>query len=170
MNRLDRAVALLDNPDQDGIRADLTAFFGPRAGVYLDVNDKMRADDGRRRLLPLSWSWAALLAGYVWCFYRKMYIYGAVMLLLPVIGRMAPLGPALNLAAASVAKTLYVHRALARIVTADELRLVGAHRSSYLTQAGGVSLAAGILGGLLYAATFAFAVFVIVTLLRHIIS
>jgi hypothetical protein len=44
------AASLFDDADQDRVRADLSAFFGPRAETYLHTDEKMRAGTGRRRM------------------------------------------------------------------------------------------------------------------------
>jgi hypothetical protein len=145
------------NKDQDRVRADLATFFGSRPEIYLSIYEKMRSS-GRP---GFSWSWAAFFGGFVWFFYRRMYVWGASLILLPII--LAVLYPSMTafsyLYFAASAKPLYVHVALKRIGKADELGLTGTERSEYLRRAGGVSLTAGIIAGFLAAAFVAAAIY-----------
>jgi hypothetical protein len=155
--RARKAAELLDEVDQQRIYADLTTFFGPRAEVFLDTYEKMRSGTGARRTAPKSWSWPVFLGSFTWFFYRKMYAYGAMIIILPIIlGYLfGSAGSALPILFAVWAKGWYVTYALHRIIKADTLGLTGAERSDYLQRAGGVSLPAGIFAGLLYAALLA---------------
>jgi hypothetical protein len=119
----------------------------------------MRARPGR---WARTWSWPGFLFGFVWFFYRKMYLVGAITILLPIIiGLLFPsVGTAGTLAAIGAsAKAYYVQSALSRIIKADTLGLTGADRTDYLRRAGGVSLVAGVFAGVLYVALFALAIF-----------
>jgi hypothetical protein len=145
--------ALLDEIDQDRIRADLAVFFGGRAEPYLRLYARMLAGSGARRTFPLSWSWPVFLGSFVWFFYRKMYAIGALMLGIPIV-----LGFLVDvditggmLAFAFFAKTLYVQSALRRICLADDRALAGEERRAYLRLAGGVSPIAGLIAGTVYA-------------------
>lgn len=151
---------LLDNLDQAPIVADLTTFFGPRSEVYLDTYEKMRQASGSRRTMPRTWSWPVFLGSFTWFFYRKMYAYGAMLIIVPMVLSylFGSAGGALSIVFAIWAKGLYVNSALSRIVKADELSLAGTERTDYLQQAGGVSLPAGIFAGLIYASLLALAV------------
>jgi hypothetical protein len=155
--RAKKAAELLDEVDQQRVYADLTTFFGPRAEVFLDTYEKMRSGTGARRTAPKSWSWPVFLGSFTWFFYRKMYAYGAMIVILPIIlGYLfGSAGSALPILFAIWAKGWYVSYALNRIIKADGLGLTGAERSDYLQRAGGVSLPAGIFAGLLYAALLA---------------
>ena len=76
---------LFDEADQNRIRADLSVFFGPNADTFLETYEKMRSETGTRRNMPKTWSWPVFLGSFVWFFYRKMYAYGAIIILLPII-------------------------------------------------------------------------------------
>ena len=105
----------------------------------------------------MTWNWPAFLGSFTWFFYRKMYLYGAMIIILPIIlGYLfGSAGSALPILFAIWAKAWYVTCALNRIVKADKLGLTGGERTDYLQRAGGVSLPAGIFAGLLYAALLA---------------
>lgn len=160
---------LLDNADQARVRADLTTFFGPRAEVYLDTYEKMRSATGSRRMMPRTWSWPVFLGSFTWFFYRKMYAYGAMIIILPMIlGYLfGSAGGAMAIVFAIWAKGWYVGSALHRIVKADKLGLAGAERSDYLQRAGGVSLPAGIFAGFIYASLLGLMIFAAVYKAGH---
>lgn len=84
-----------------------------------------------------------------------MYGAGATLVVLPIIFGLlfgSAGGTGSFAAAAMFAKTWYVHTALSRLRKADELGLTGAEREDYLRRAGGVSVIAGTLTGVLFAA------------------
>jgi hypothetical protein len=143
---------IFEAPDQDRVRADLAAFFGPHAEAYLGVYGKMRE---RSKQWVASWSWPGFLAPIVWLFYRKLYLLGALCLFVPIaIAVLFDLegGVAIAIAVALSAKAWYVSAGLRRIAEADRLELVGAERRDFLRRVGGVSPTAGWLVGLLHIA------------------
>jgi hypothetical protein len=152
---------LLDDVDQARVRANLTTFFGPRAETFLDIYETMRSGTGGRRARPVTWSWPVFLGSFTWFFYRKMYAYGAMIVILPIVlGYLfGSAGSALPFVFAMWAKGWYVTYGLNRIVKADRLGLTGPARTDYLQRAGGVSLTAGIFAGLIYAALLALVIF-----------
>jgi hypothetical protein len=143
---------LFDAPDQRRVREDLATFFGPNAQAYLDLYDRMRDAAPRERIKLRTWSWPVFLGSFSWFFYRKMYLYGAMVIFMPIFfGYLfGSASGAISIIFAMWAKNWYVNYALGRIVKADKLGLTGAERADYLQRAGGVSWLAGILGGLLY--------------------
>ena len=151
---------LLDDVDQARVHADLTTYFGPRSEVYLETYEKMRSATGRQRTMPRTWSWPVFLGSFTWFFYRKMYAYGAMLVIAPMVLSylFGAAGGMLPIVFAMWAKGFYVNSALNRIVKADKLGLTGAERSDYLQRAGGVSLPAGIFAGLIYASLLALAI------------
>ena len=144
--------AIFDAPDQDRVHAELATFFGPHADVYLAVYEKMRAAEPAKRMVVRAWSWPVFLGSFTWFFYRKMYAYGAIVILLPLaVGYLfGSAGGGVWLILAIWAKAWYVNAALARITKADQLGLAGAERSDYLRRAGGVSMVAGIFAGAVF--------------------
>jgi hypothetical protein len=140
---------LYGGEDPEKMRTDLTTFFGPRSEAYLAVWDKMRSGGS----WAFSWSWPGFLLTFVWFFYRKMYAWGAVTILVPiVVGILYPSGSVGSLAAmGALGKGLYVNAGVNRIRKANQLGLTDKARTEYLTRAGGVSTVAGILAGILYA-------------------
>jgi hypothetical protein len=152
---------LFDDPDQERVRADLSEFFGPRAEIYLAVYDKMREAPAAKRMVTRSWSWPVLLGAFTWFFYRKMYAYGASLIIAPIIlGYLfGGTSTVIGILFAMWAKCWYVNYALSRVSKADKLGLMGTERTEYLQRAGGVSLTAGIFAGVIYALAIAAAIY-----------
>jgi hypothetical protein len=148
--RRSRLPPLFDAPDQSRVRAELAAFFGPNAGVYVDTYDKMRAEG---KSITRTWSWPVFFGSFVWFFYRKMYGPGALVLFLPMLLKYLIGGMSIGsiVVFAISAKSWYVTTAMARIAKADQLGLKGDERIDYLQRAGGVSLIAGLLAGFVFA-------------------
>jgi len=155
MNRTE-LTAVFDHPDQAQIRADLTAYFGPRPERFLAVYDRMRQAGAERWVRPLSWNAAVFFFSFVWFFYRKRYSLGVVTLLLSILmvgfglsyaqqARVGFDGLVLGMVLSFFADTWYVRSAVRRIFEADDLELVGEQRQNYLRLAGGVSKTAGSL-------------------------
>jgi len=158
-----RLKQLVDAPDQLRIRAELTEFFGPRAEVYLETYEKMRGGTEKNQYMVFTWSWPVFLGSFVWFFYRKLHLYGAFMVLMPialsyVTGATAAGGGSVAVFAV-YSKYIYVHSALSRIIKADDLGLAGQERLDYLHKAGGVSLTAGLFAGLIYILGLAAAIY-----------
>ena len=151
----------LKDPDQAARRAELENFFGPNAGKFLPVYDRLHADavsagSGRPkfRLFHGGFSVPAFLFGPVWFLYRKMWVIAAVVVtgmiaiaLIPGTGRAGlPIGVLLGL----LAYRVYVQHA---IVALQKMRRAdGTIDPAALARVGGVSKTAGWIGGLLYGA------------------
>lgn len=168
-------VGLLDAADQERVRADLAVLFGPRAQIFQQAYEKMRAKSGRGRMQAIGWNWPALFVPFAWFFFRKMYLYGAVILLLPILIEFVidiPSGATIGLAivVSMYSKSWYVQKALGHIAEADARGLAGAERAEYFRRVGGVSVLAGTLAGLLYAAIVAFVLLAVVQILRSPIT
>lgn len=113
----------------------------------------------RLPLLP-SWNWAAFLATVPWLFYRKMYLGGIILVAMPVfLDHILPgslfLGSGLLIAvtAGLCGKSWYVEHAVRRIVKARHDFQDQPMREAFLARARGVSLPAGIFGGLIQIVT-----------------
>jgi hypothetical protein len=121
----------------------------------LEIYNQMLTRKGSKRLYVTSWSWVVLLTGFPWFFYRKMYGFGAALVLIPflihyVIGGIGMVALAATFAIS--AKGGYVRAGLRRLLKADELALAGEERQRYLARAGGVSVVAGTIAGVTVAA------------------
>ena len=116
----------------------------------------------RNRPYVPTWNWAAFFAAFPWLFYRKMYVFGTLLIFVPpllgyLFGITGNAGVAAGLAVST--KSLYVQLAMRRLQKADNLGLIGEERQTYLRRAGGVSVLAGVLAGLLYAVLIGLAIF-----------
>jgi Protein of unknown function (DUF2628) len=154
---------IFERPDQGRVRADLATFFGPQAETYLRIYDKMRANS---KNWVMSWSWSGFLAPIVWLFYRKLYLYGALCIVVPLVLAFVfdlSAGSSIAVVIGMSAKAWYVGAGLQRIAKADELGLLDKERRDYLRRAGGVSTIAGVLVGIAYAAIIVLIIFSIVT-------
>lgn len=156
LRRKDQFTPLFALERQASVIKDLFAFFGPDPETYLEVYDEMRRRNGKTALV--TWSWPVSFVTFVWFFYRKQYIWGAAVILLPVIASLlfgfAGAG-GMAIVFACSAKSLYVRTALRRILKADDLGLAGDERVDYLRRAGGVSVVAAVFAGLLLALFYA---------------
>lgn len=129
-------------------RADLAAFFGPGADKYLKLHDKLQAAPS-----SVSFNWPAFSLAFVWFFYRKMYLFGALLAILSVVvGSVLPFGAGVSAGIVGFfANRAYIGEAKRRIKEADGLGLTGEERAAYLRRVGGVSMPAALVAGLLYA-------------------
>jgi hypothetical protein len=154
-------------PDQQSIRQDLATFFGPRAEAYLAVYDKLHNATPAERVRLRTWSSPVFFGSFTWFFFRKMYLYGAMLVFTPLLLSylFGSAGGATSIVFAMFAKRWYVNYGLGRIIKADQLGLVGDERTDYLRRAGGVSWPAGIFAGLIYG--FAVALVIVGVMARH---
>jgi hypothetical protein len=166
MARKSATLALLSNENHERVLVDLGIFFGLRSEAYIKIFEEMRPKPGvassSRSSFPRSWSWPTFLLSFVWFFYRKMYLIGAIAILVPVV--LSLLLPGAGSAGAYAglalaAKPMYVQSALGRIAKADALGLSGRERAEYLKRGGGVSWPAGVAAGVLYALFLALAIY-----------
>ncbi|HLH95837.1 MAG TPA: GYF domain-containing protein [Xanthobacteraceae bacterium] len=145
--------------EQDDLTRDLREFFGPRAETYLAIHARMRSGTNA---FAGGWNWPVFFIGFPWFFYRKMYVIGAIVLIAPalaayLIGFTGNAG--ISAVLATLANRIYISIAMRRLKKADTLALVGEERRDYLRRAGGVSVVAGTLAGLVLAASFASIIF-----------
>lgn len=138
-------LALAESPDQEGVRADLAAFFGPKADRFLAKYERMFRT--KKLFRRSSWNWPVFFLNYTWFFYRKMYLAGAVIVGLPLaFSLLLPDDRGFSGAAlvfALLADNSYVSHALKQVIKARALGLQGAERAAYLQKRGGVSKLAG---------------------------
>lgn len=146
------STTVFDDLEQDKVVADLTTFFGPRAERYLRLYEEIRSRPFKKRHSVPSWNWGVFVASFVWFFYRKQYILGASILLVPFIVSLfiGSVGAGVYIVFAIYANTWYVQSAIGRIAKADKLGLVGEERSDYLRRAGGVSKIGGGIAAFIY--------------------
>lgn len=125
-------------------------FVGPNADKFIRI---YRAQGENKHVT--SFNWAVLLATLPWFFYRKLYVVGAGILLLPII--LVVIFPDLSgvgttglaVALALFANSLYVQIARRRIKKLKALNLLPAEREQRIRKAGGTSPAGAVFGTLI---------------------
>ncbi|HEX8365131.1 MAG TPA: hypothetical protein VF603_07595 [Allosphingosinicella sp.] len=137
---------------------EIAAFIGPNAESFHGAWEATRAKNvGGRGGIAFAFCWPALLFGFAWFLYRKMWAFGLLLLVLPVaLGFVfeTPGGTIGMLVAMSLfAKSLYVQHALPKIA---DTRGGG---EAAVRAAGGVSLLGGAIGGAILAAGAASAIY-----------
>jgi hypothetical protein len=110
-----------------------------------------------------SLNWAALFFPTTWFLYRKMWLWGAGIIILPIVfltlfPDLARFGNSgLAIACGVSANTLYVQTARNRIAAIERRDLAEAERDMLIAKAGGTSVGGLIFGILLTAALFSLA-------------
>jgi len=149
----------------------LTDFIGPRAPIYLahyqrteslDVPATAPAREKPNR--AISWHWPAFVLTIPWLFYRKMYLGGIVLVILPVLfDHIAPgslfFGSGLLIAICTglYAKSWYLAHARGKIDRATERFSELDQRIAYIRHAGGVSIPGAVFGALTQGITISLA-------------
>ena len=132
---------------------DVAAYVGPNAERFRAAWEKSR-DQGvaGKAGLVRSWNWAAFFLSFGWWAYRKQWLVAAVLLIVPIaVSLLLPRsGSALSGASiiiTMISKPTYIQLAVARIA---KIKATGGNRDDIIS-AGGVSLPAGIIAGVLLA-------------------
>lgn len=127
---------------------EMAAFIGPNAERFRPAWEKLRdraaAGDGRPGLAV---SWPALIFTFAWFFYRKMWLLGLAVLVLPTLLGMLldnmPASMAAMIAVAMFGKGLYLQHAARRIAATK----AGGGGIAEIGKAGGVSVTGAVIGG-----------------------
>lgn len=132
---------------------DLARFIGPNAESFRGAWEATRAKTlGGRGGIAFAFCWPAFLFGFAWFLYRKMWAFGLLLLVLPVMLGFIfeSLGGSIGMAVAVslFAKSLYVQHALPKI---EDARATGGGDQA-VGAAGGVSIVGGAFGGAILAA------------------
>ncbi len=123
-------------------------YVGPNARRFLNLYHALVDGYGR----AWSFNWAVFFAGIPWFFYRRMYLPGVGILLVPIVlAFLIPTyAPAISIGlAASMAfwaNRYYVSTAIARIDRIKALGLSEEERNDRISEAGGVSAAGAAFG------------------------
>ncbi len=140
---------------------DIAAYIGPNAGKFRPAWEKLR-----QKILEKgygnTWSmcWPALFISYVWFFYRKQWVAGAVLVGLPiVIGFMFPSATGglggVAIVIALMAKSLYLQDVVQKTARIRAAEPDDAARHAALAAAGGISWPGAIVSGVFFAVTVA---------------
>lgn len=142
------------DPDQAARRAELAAFCGPRPDKFVKIYDKMAQQANPQPGIKPQFSffdsgfcWPAFFLGPIWMMYRKMWLWGGVILVAFVIFSFLPLprgvGIGLSVGMAVGGARLYVYNAIGTIAKLRD-------NPPALAAASGVSHLAGWTTGILY--------------------
>ena len=137
---------------------EIALFIGPNADRFHGAWEATRAKIERGRGgIAFGFCLPALLFGFAWFLYRKMWAMGLLLLVLPIALAFMFDSPGgsigTTVALALFAKSLYVHHALSKL---DAARAGG---EAAQRAAGGVSLAGGLVGAAIFAAGAAWLVY-----------
>jgi hypothetical protein len=143
---------------------DIALFVGPNAKRFQRAWQATRAKfEGGRGGIAFGFCLPALLFGFAWFLYRRMWTMGAMLLVLPVALSyfFASAGGSIGLSIAMslFGKSLYMQHAVARI---GALRERGAGDEE-IAAAGGTSLVGGLVGGVILAAGIGSLIYLIAT-------
>lgn len=140
----------------------LRLFVGPNADKFLQIHRRMEdAKSKKRGGFFYGLNWIVLFVPIVWYFYRKMFLAGAAILLVPPI--LILVFPALATVSTGglvgmlvvLSNRWYVERAIRKIRKIEELGLPSDERDARIRQSGGTSKFGAFLGSLIYVAIFA---------------
>ena len=169
--------ATKDVEKEDPFRRDLRTFLGPNADVFLDIWDRMELvkEPGglRARLIALriasdrnnvfSWSWPVFLMPIPWLMYRKMYLWAALWILIPIFLGILDFElegmTGAQIMLAMYGKSFYLARAEKKVKKISDQAANEEERRGLLQKAGGVSLPAGIMGGAIFVTLIGLTIF-----------
>ncbi|NQW00483.1 MAG: DUF2628 domain-containing protein [Rhodospirillales bacterium] len=143
-------------PRDDAYLLDL--FIGKNSAPFLNVYKAMQSE---KRFKWTGWSGINFVAGlfaFPWFFYRKLYLEGAALILIPVLlsflfpefmdkARLGLTGVLMILA-----NRYYMEQSLKKVRAIDALEIPVEERDALLRSRGGVSLAGGIFGAVIFCA------------------
>lgn len=144
---------------------DIAAYIGPNAEKFRPAWDQQRAVILKKGY-GFTWTfcWPALLVSYVWFFYRKQWILGGLLLVLPVL--IVIVYPAasgafggVGLAMATMAKSFYLQDIIPKIAKIRAAQPDAAIRAASLAASGGTSKLAAMLSAIFAAASIAALIF-----------
>lgn len=131
---------------------DMVAFLGPNSGAFRTAWERGRANVGDGGVgIVRGWSWPAFVFGFAWLLYRKQWVNGIFMLVVPIgIGALWPDRPGgilvIGVLFAMYGKSLVVQDGVTKIA---RIRARGGD-SAGIAAAGGVSRVAGAIGGTIW--------------------
>ena len=131
---------------------EVSTFIGPNAERFRSAWDKVRPKALKSGSgVAFAICWPALLFGFAWFLYRRMWLAGALLLALPlVLGLFLDIGTGMagaTVAIAALAKSLHLQHAVTRI---GAVKAAGGGGEA-VRAAGGLSTVGGIIGGALWA-------------------
>ncbi|MCZ4279611.1 DUF2628 domain-containing protein [Kiloniella laminariae] len=150
----------LAGEDEDSEEDLLRLFVGPNADKFIRIYQAQQA-----KKAGMSFNWAVLIAALPWLFYRKLYLTGLGVLLLPMallyVFPAIPNGAltGLSVALVMVANAYYVGVALRQIKKLKALNLPREELHERLKKSGGTSPIGAAIGGVIVAALLALMIY-----------
>jgi hypothetical protein len=141
---------------------EVAVFMGPNAerfhGAWSQTRDKVLAGRGG---MAFGFCWPAFLFGFAWFFYRRMWLAGQLLIVVPLALALLVDSPGASIgttvAIALFAKSLYAQHAVAKVAAASERSVSEAEPAA----AGGVSIPGAAIGGLILASGLAWSVYAV---------
>ena len=131
----------------------LALFIGPNSDSFLKIYDA--DNDTTKRFKWRGWAGINLVAGLIglpWFLYRKLYIEGAALILIPIVlafllpDLMDKVQLSLSGVIAVLANQYYVHRSSKKVKAIESLDTPTEERDALLQSRGGVSIFGAIFG------------------------
>lgn len=130
---------------RDDLTEKLRLFCGPHAQPFMRYYERKYLDRGNR--LNFGWSWPAFLFWIPWMFYRKLYLVGTLLIVLPVVMGVflpnwasVPLsGIAIMIFCGLTGKRGYIEHALRKIRKIEAAGFPAEECTARIKRAGGVS-------------------------------
>ena len=144
-----------DGTGERSERELLRLFIGRNAEPFLRIHD---ANSKPGKFKWAGWASVNFAAGFLglpWFFYRKLYLEGAALLIIPIViifllpGIEDKIRISTTGAMLAIANYYYVTRALAKVRKIESLHLSDMERDARITEAGGTSIAGAVLGTLI---------------------
>jgi len=141
---------------------EVASFIGPNPhhfeAAWANTRKKILAGRGG---MAVGFCWPAFPFAFAWFLYRRMWLMGAVLLIVPVALALLISSPGgsigISVAMAMFAKSLYAQHVVARIA---DVRAAGGDAGA-VAEAGGISVLGGAIGALIIAlgaAAFVYAI------------
>jgi len=132
---------------------EVAAYIGPNAAKFRPTWEKQRNFAFAKSGGKIAWSfcWPAFLLSFAWFFYRKQWLIGAILIIVPIVlsyFTSAGGSVGVGLVLACMAKSAYLQDAMAKIAKVREKLAPGDSLMTALAAAGGVSRPAGIIAGI----------------------
>lgn len=154
-----------DDPAEDAASADLIspdadrlAFLGPNADAYLPLwhaSKRTTLQLGEAKAtMHMRYCWPAFFVPLPWLFYRKLWIWGALSVIAPIVIELVvgPLSGTMSLAFAMLffGKSLVIARGDTVIAAVGAMNLPPNAAHAKIGAAGGVSIVGAVLGSAIF--------------------
>jgi Protein of unknown function (DUF2628) len=136
---------------------DIATYIGPNAERFRTAWEKQRAAILKKgHGITWGFCWPVFFLSYVWFFYRKQWLIGAMLIVVPIV--IAFLFPTaeggfggLAIVIAMMAKSLYLQDVVPKVAKIRAAETGGVAREAVLAVSGGTSKLSGIISGVFFA-------------------